>query len=67
MSVKSHDPGKQLTGRMIDGMSPAQKQKIIDAIERSTFQERDAKFTAPITRSDRARLNRLAGRCANGQ
>jgi hypothetical protein len=42
-------------------MTPAQRQKIIDGIERSTPQERDAEFTAPIARTDRARLKRLAG------
>jgi uncharacterized protein (DUF4415 family) len=64
MPAKSKDisrrNGKELTGRRIDAMTPAQRQKIIDDVERSTPQERDAEFSAPITRTDRARLKRLA-------
>jgi len=50
---------KRLTGRAIDAMTPARRQKIIDEIDRSTPEQRSAQATAP-TQAERARLDRAA-------
>ncbi|HZK80871.1 MAG TPA: hypothetical protein VFC46_07385 [Humisphaera sp.] len=48
---------QHLTGRAMDAMTPAQKQKIIDDIERSTPERRRAESKAP-TPAEQARLDR---------
>jgi hypothetical protein len=52
---------KILTGRAIDAMTPAERQKIIDDIERSTPEQRRAE-SRPPTRAEQARLDRLVKR-----
>ncbi|HEY8748103.1 MAG TPA: hypothetical protein VIM11_09020 [Tepidisphaeraceae bacterium] len=49
----------ELTGRRLDAMTPVQKQKIVDDIDRSTPARRRAQSTAP-TPAQRARLDRAA-------
>jgi hypothetical protein len=57
---KTKNKSQKLTGRAIDAMTPAQRQEIIDEIERSTPERRRAESTAP-TPAEQARLDR-AGR-----
>jgi len=52
---------KHLTGRAIDAMTPSQRQKIIDEIDRSTPGQRTDRATPP-TPAERARLDRAAKR-----
>jgi len=55
---KRRTQSTELTGRAFDALSVAEKQRIVDELERGTPEQRGAKATVP-TAAERARLNRV--------
>ena len=51
-------PGPRHTGRAIDAMTPAQRQKLIDMLDSETPEQRAAK-SRPVTPADQARMDRF--------
>lgn len=57
---------KELTGKMIDAMSDAEKEKIIAEIESETPEQRWA-ASRPLTKAERERFNRWKKRANRGR
>src|SRR5580658_4779869 len=65
-STPEPQPGPKLTGRAIDAMTPAERQKLIDKLESETPEQRRAR-AKPVTPADQSRMDRFVEKMGRGR